>query len=99
MKRSATEVRWRGKGDGARSERAVDDGPANQSAERIRNIKGRDVAVAASSGVAFPHFMTRICIGRTLAKQERPFKRRDEPDDETKPTTIRDDHRGRPQDK
>src|SRR6266568_2607472 len=33
----------RREGDRARSKRAVDDGPADQSAERIRDIEGRDV--------------------------------------------------------
>src|ERR1700675_4243280 len=35
-------------------------------------LKAEMFAVAASSGAAFPYFMTRICIGGTLAKDAMP---------------------------
>jgi hypothetical protein len=35
-------------------------------------LKAEMFAVAASSGAAFPYFITRICIGGTLAKDAMP---------------------------
>ena len=51
-------------------------------------------AVAASSGAALPYFMTRICIGGTLAKDAMPQTkaavRNGHLNGATKPATIRD---------
>src|SRR6266704_6984955 len=66
-------------------------------------LKAEMFVVAASSGAAVPYFMTRICIGGTLAKEvmpktkgsshERPFEWREEPDGDQ-----RNNHRCRPED-
>src|SRR5258708_40352169 len=57
-------------------------------------LKAEMFAVAASSGAAFPYFMTRICIGGTLAKDATPkmkaAARNGHLNGATSPTTIRD---------
>src|SRR5258708_38586298 len=57
-------------------------------------LKAEMFAVAASSGAAFPYFMTRICIGGTLAKDATPKKkaaaRNGHLNGAASPTTIRD---------
>jgi pimeloyl-ACP methyl ester carboxylesterase len=57
-------------------------------------LKAEMFAVAASSGAAFPYFMTRICIGATLAKDATPkmkaAARNGHLNGATSPTTIRD---------
>src|SRR5258708_19593890 len=57
-------------------------------------LKAEMFAVAASSGAAFPYFMTRICIGGTLAKDAMPktkaAARNGHLNGPTNPTTVRD---------
>src|SRR5882724_2113702 len=57
-------------------------------------LKAEMFAVAASSGAALPYFMTRICIGGTLAKDATPktnaAARNGHLNGATKPVTIRD---------
>jgi hypothetical protein len=57
-------------------------------------LKAEMLAVAASSGAALPYFMTRICIGGTLAKDAMPKRkaaaRNGHLNGATKPATIRD---------
>ena len=77
-----------GEGDRARSERAVDDRPADHSAERIRDVEGRDVGGRGKlrRGLAVfhdPHLHRRhIGEGRDAEDEgggeERPFEGRDE---------------------
>src|SRR6266851_4381324 len=57
-------------------------------------LKAEMLAVAASSGAAFPYFMTRICIGGTLAKDAMPKTEAEARNGHltgaTNPTTMRD---------
>jgi hypothetical protein len=88
QKRCATE------GNSAGSERAVDHGPADHSANRICDIESRYVGSGGELRRDFSVFMTRICIGGTLAEDATPkmkaAARNGHLNGAMSPTTIRD---------